>query len=506
MSAVLEEIRKLRSEVDLSPILKAVDASRPRPDGNLAAVLEEVRGVKAKLDSQDGALDAQALVARVSEASKSDMSAVLEELGKLRALHVRLPESTAGGHRLHTTIQRVVANARSAKPGETGISADGQGEGKCPPSVLLDQSGCEDLGGPVLCAGTGTTLMDSIEVQSHLQENEALKSDIYALRWELQRLEAAMDKKVEDYHRFVEGLTRSSARPALTEAYDLSGAEILGKGHYGYVLQCLQRSTGERVVAKVLSERWARVVVGEWAHGAEVGEHPNIVRHIGVLMHRDEAGEMRKRLRAAFASGILPGKCPVNFPGCYFCLVLEFMDRGSAQQLVDRGTMTLETVAAITRQVASALAFMHTTKRTHNDVKPENILLKQSPGNRHLVVKLADLGLAEHSTDRTRDHDFLAYAVWCMAMGRSFSQCPSGERRDAAVEELRALAAERPRGGGRNLAVALAGLVQGLWRAAAGAAEVESMAELQGHEVYLERDRARHQNGAAAELPLRHER
>ena len=35
------------------------------------------------------------------------------------------------------------------------------------------------------------------------------------------------------------------------------------------------------------------------------------------------------------------------------------------------------------------------------------------PGKDHLKVKLADLGLAEHSIDRKRDCDLFAYTVLC---------------------------------------------------------------------------------------------
>lgn len=204
-------------------------------------------------------------------------------------------------------------------------------------------------------------------------------------------------------------------------------------------------------------------------------------------MHRDNDGWMQKRIKAAFDDGCLTGKCPTHFPSCYFCLILEFMDHGSAQELSDKRMLRLEGLAAITRQVASALAFMHQRKRTHNDVKPENILLQQSPTDRHLLVKLADLGLAEHSTDRTRDHDLLAYTIWCLVLGRRFGQCPTGERRETAVEELRGAASEQHDGA---LATTLAKLVQGLWRAKTSVAEVQGAAELQGHQALTGRGAA----------------
>lgn len=502
LSGVLEEVRRVRKEVDFSPVLAAIQSGGARPDQDIAALREEVRGMR------------QELASRASDMGKVDTPAVLQELRRLSGglsllRKPAFPESAHGGHKLHAVIQRVIADAKAkARERESAEAAMCSEEGKQGQPTRQEngkpaQPGCSsEAGSEEDASAVGRSATEATEAPEGLLqvENETLRSDIFALRWELQRLEALMDKKMEDYNKFVEGLTQSSAQPTLSEAYDLSRADILGKGHYGYVLRCAQRDTGEQVVAKVLSERWARVVVGEWAHGAESWEHPNIVRHMAVLMHRDKEGEMRRRIKAAFDAGSLPGKCPARFPESYFCLILEFMDQGSAQQLVDRGHLTLEGLAAIVRQVASALAFMHKRKRTHNDVKPENILLKRSPSDGCLLVKLADLGLAEHSTDRTRDHDLLAYSIWCMALGRSFGQCPSGQRRDAAVDELRGLAAEQRNGG---LAKGLAKLVQGLWRASTGMAEVEAASELKGHEVHIHMSRQNSHSGSDVELPLK---
>mmetsp|Transcript_12874 Transcript_12874/g.29204 ORF Transcript_12874/g.29204 Transcript_12874/m.29204 type:complete len:933 (-) Transcript_12874:63-2861(-) len=545
MSALLEEVQRARSEVDFSPVLEAIRDSGAKPDARLAKMLEEVRGLRQDLanrtvdaaeavprqaQSSHATLDDMGLASlleevrsmrheltsRANEASKADSSAaVLDEIRKIstrvslmrRTPSKGLPESTHGGNRLHAVIQRVIVDARAQAPDRTRLQAS---EIPRSPSKKIsyddeveEEEGEDAVEAPRVDPAEGARIAEAIEAQEQLMETEELKSDLYALRWELQRLEALMEKKTEDYHKFVEGVTRSSARPALSEAYDLSRAELLGRGHYGYVMRCTQRGTGDQVVAKVLSERWARVVVGEWAHGSDSLEHPNIVRHIAVFMHRDSEGDMRKRLKAAFDAGTLPGKCPVKFPESYFCLILEFMDRGSAKQLVDKGSLRLEGLAAITRQVASALAFMHKRKRTHNDVKPENILLKHSPEDGCLTVKLADLGLAEHSTDRTRDHDLLAYSIWCMALGRSFGQCPGGERRDAALEELRSLSTERHDSG---LAAVLAKLVHGLWRSTMGMAEVAATKELQGLEVHFDRSRENSRAGMDLELPLTHAR
>merc|ERR1712225_137226 len=138
-------------------------------------------------------------------------------------------------------------------------------------------------------------------------------------------------------------------------------------GNYGYVMTCKSRKSGDRVVVKLQGERWVGLALTEWAHGSEVGVHPNIVEHIEVIMHRDEDGEIRRKLTQAFDTGVLTGRRPKFFPMVYFCLAIEYMDRGNVQNFIDKGFLTTECIGAIAYQIASALAFMHKKKRTHND-------------------------------------------------------------------------------------------------------------------------------------------
>merc|ERR1712072_585419 len=114
-------------------------------------------------------------------------------------------------------------------------------------------------------------------------------------------------------------------------------------------------------------------------------------------------------------------------------MVSEYMDRGSVSSLMEKQLLTLEGVCAVTRQVASALAFMHQQERNHNNIRPEHILLKRATHGDVLHVKLADAGSAEHSVDHTVDRELLAYTIWCMVVGREFSHCPEQEARSEAM-------------------------------------------------------------------------
>ena len=76
--------------------------------------------------------------------------------------------------------------------------------------------------------------------------------------------------------------------------------------------------------------------------------------------------------------------------GTCVSLVVEYMDGGSLQDLVDGGGCASEPVlSSVARQILRGLAFLHARRRLHRDVKPSNLLL-----NHRGEVKLCDFGLA----------------------------------------------------------------------------------------------------------------
>lgn len=310
-------------------------------------------------------------------------------------------------------------------------------------------------------------------------ENLSLKSEIHTKRWCLERLEVQAEKDMDDSLQFIRRLASSSAGPKLNDLFDMRNQELLGMGNYGYVMTCLTKKSGERIVVKLQGERWVGLAQTEWAHGSEVGIHPNIVTHIEAIMHGDVDGAIRKRLADAFDKGILTGKRPKFFPQTYFCLAIEYMDRGTLQNFIDKELLTVECMGAVAHQIASALAFMHKKKRTHNDIKPENILLCAGPSGDCLVAKLADLGLADHSLDQRRDHGLFAYTVWCTGLHRQFERCPSTEDdRTAACERF--LKAKPSSKSDQRLWKALHEAIRGMWLDPAFAARrVEEMEVLQ---------------------------
>lgn len=314
------------------------------------------------------------------------------------------------------------------------------------------------------------------------KEVKRLKQDLAKKEQALSMVESQTEKEAEDIGEFFRHLASTSAASMLNHSIDLGTLEILGRGNWGYVFLCREKSTDKRIVIKAQSQRKVMAVAKEWAHATELGSHPHIVPHGDAVLHRDSVGHISKHIAIGFDSGLLTGKRPTSLPDCWLCMILEYMDHGTVQHLIDLGALTTDCIAAITSQVASALGYMHQKQRTHNDVKPENLLLQMDPSGSHLVAKLADFGLAEHSKSRQQDSDLFAYTVWCMGLRRPFQRCPRGEERTMALQAW----ASGPRAGHESSGVAwdaLAKAISGLWEGRVGPRDIAHDDVLSGRRI-----------------------
>jgi serine/threonine protein kinase len=455
MSERMEENRdigRVKQEAMVTPMVEAVKAEvRVWTSATTAKLLESLREMSERMEeNRDIGLIRQEL---------ADMQRNLQDMSSIK----------------NESVMDVGVSALSEDVCDRARSDTGGSLEVCTRTIRLpteEEDGIE----PVEQIQPGALLSRTLELQN-------LRTDLNEARRQTQRLENQLEHRLDDYDKFLEDLGRSSSKPVLTEAFDFSLATVLSRGHYGYVFACKSRSLPHsQVVVKVMSERWARVVASEWAHGNQIGKHPHIVEHLQVLVHDDAKGEVRRCIQAAFASSSLPGQAPESFPARYYAIVLELMEHGTAWQLAKEGLLNVVGCGAIARQVASALAFLHRRKRTHNDVKPENILLQRARDGGHLVVKLADMGLVAHSVERGRDFDLFAYSLWCLILRRRFTQCPAGKAREAALAKLgNAASVQRA----RSLGVALVHMVGGIWQGTTGFCEVETLQEFQGLEVAL---------------------
>ena len=85
------------------------------------------------------------------------------------------------------------------------------------------------------------------------------------------------------------------------------------------------------------------------------------------------------------------GDVNVNVKDPYIAIELEKMD--SAFSKIEKTKQTVNFYRDMIYNVVQALFYMHTRGFVHNDIKPQNILLKGNTGN---TVKLADFGLCNY--------------------------------------------------------------------------------------------------------------
>ncbi|XP_035791818.1 SNF-related serine/threonine-protein kinase-like isoform X3 [Anopheles albimanus] len=148
------------------------------------------------------------------------------------------------------------------------------------------------------------------------------------------------------------------------QLYELSTE--LGRGKFGVVYKCKEKSTGVRLAAKFI-----QIV--------KKGDRRNIEREVhmmNVLHHAKIA-----QLYAAF-----------EFDRT-FCVMMELVEGGELfdRVLDEKFILTERACSIFMRQICDAVAYIHGNNIIHLDMKPENILCLTESGNR---IKIIDFGLA----------------------------------------------------------------------------------------------------------------
>ena len=164
----------------------------------------------------------------------------------------------------------------------------------------------------------------------------------------------------------------------------------LGSGAMGDVYRAEDLRLGRTVALKLIrptgdAQHASRRLLAE-ARAASALTHPNIA----VVYEVDEiAGE----------------------GGRLGFIAMEYVSGSTLAQRIAREPLPIDTVLAVTRQVAGALADAHAHGLVHRDIKPSNVMLTDSG-----LVKVLDFGLARSSTATdadapTRTADSLASAM-----------------------------------------------------------------------------------------------
>ena len=165
---------------------------------------------------------------------------------------------------------------------------------------------------------------------------------------------------------------------------------VLGKGASGVVKKALHVPALMLVAQKIIP------VFEEERRHQMVRELKALYTNLVPLS--STPGEGRAKGRGGGGEG--KGPCPhiVSMYEAYMdkkassvTLVVEYMDGGSLQEIVDTGGCDAEAVLAnISARVLHGLAFLHKNRQIHRDIKPANLLINHL-GN----VKISDFGIVK---------------------------------------------------------------------------------------------------------------
>lgn len=158
---------------------------------------------------------------------------------------------------------------------------------------------------------------------------------------------------------------------AITDDYKVS-KQVLGLGINGKVLECFNRTTGQKCALKILCDctKARREVEHHWR--ASSGPHIVQVLDIYENIHRGK-------------------RC--------LLIIMECMEGGELfSRIQHRGdaAFTEREASEIMKDIGSAIQHLHAMNIAHRDVKPENLLYTSRDSNAEL--KITDFGFAKETT------------------------------------------------------------------------------------------------------------
>lgn len=178
---------------------------------------------------------------------------------------------------------------------------------------------------------------------------------------------------------------------AKTEALQMTSqwqkGKLIGRGTFGSVYVAVNRETGASCAMKEVE------LLPDDPKAAEcIKQLEQEIKVLSQLKH--------KNIVQYYGSEIV---------GDRFYIYLEYVHPGSINKYVREhcGAITESVVRNFTRHILSGLAYLHSTKTIHRDIKGANLLVDASG-----VVKLADFGMAKHLTGQAAELSLKGSPYW----------------------------------------------------------------------------------------------
>lgn len=257
------------------------------------------------------------------------------------------------------------------------------------------------------------------------------------------------------------------------------------------------------LLLRVQGQHAADAVLQEWSKGRQF-QHRHLVNYVDLSVMRDFRGVVSQILQPGSTEdadelkqlGLEPG-------GLCFCLAMEHTELGTLKALHLHQPLSVASLCAAARQLASALNYIHGSDCVHHAMRPDNIFLAESLGVLQLKLGPPTGQTGRDRQDRQRDRQLLAYTVWCLAMGQEFDNCP---RMPAAFREfLAALHQVMKLAVDKNSAPSwqtLTQVIEGLWMKDLDLKTVEFQKELQGLQIPVPDETVQDRLKRQAELDL----
>lgn len=204
----------------------------------------------------------------------------------------------------------------------------------------------------------------------------------------------------------------STSQPLVNTKKNLVKLGVLGRGASGVVHKALHMPSLLLVAVKVIP-----VFENEKRHQL-IAELKALYNNLSTLS--DDDATQRPRLVACpeivclYDAFMNPNEGNVS-------IVVEYMDGGSLQDIVDTGGCKSESVLAnISFRVLKGLQFLHSTHQLHRDIKPGNLLI-----NHFGDVKVSDFGIVREMENSVAKATTFVGTLTYMSPERIASEVPS---------------------------------------------------------------------------------